>query len=399
MDGSVSLIRSLPRFSDVEVNSEFAERKSMGRQLVVCLDGTNNRFSHRPTNVIHVLRSLNRDPTAVLAYYDQGVGTFGIKEALFEWQKVPSRVFGLAFGWGLDRTVANAYQFLASTYADGDEIFLFGFSRGAYAVRVLAALIRGAGLVAGYQGNLFEYAWSILKRRKKQDDSLDFELQDRFKATFGRKVRVHFLGVFDTVSSVGWIYDPFSFPYTMNNDIVDFVRHAVCLDEKRCFFRSNLWSAQPDPPTKLKEVWFAGVHSDIGGGYAPDDSRLTRVALRWMLAEAVACGLRIDDVRAAHENGPASDIPGDWIALPHDSMTTGWKCAEWVPRRVWDSTEKRKRWFWGRMPPFRRPLPRKIPEGALIHRSVETRIARQPDYQHPKFPDCYTYVDDEPLNF
>jgi uncharacterized protein (DUF2235 family) len=86
----------------------------MGRQLVVCLDGTNNRFSHRPTNVIHVLRSLSRDPASVLAYYDQGVGTFGIKEAIFEWQKVPSRVFGLAFGWGLDRTVSNAYQFLST---------------------------------------------------------------------------------------------------------------------------------------------------------------------------------------------------------------------------------------------------------------------------------------------
>lgn len=371
----------------------------MGRQLVVCLDGTNNRFSHRPTNVIHVLRSLNRDPAAVLAYYDQGVGTFGIKEALFEWQKVPSRVSGLAFGWGLDRIVSGAYQFVASTYTDGDEIFLFGFSRGAYAVRVLAALIWAIGLVPGYQGNLFEYAWSILKTRNKADDSLDFQLQGRFKATFGRAVRIHFLGLFDTVSSVGWIYDPFSFPFTRNNKIVDFVRHAVSLDEKRCFFRTNLWDAEPDPPTNLKEVWFAGVHSDIGGGYPPEESRLTRVALRWMLAEAVDCGLRIDDGRAVHENGPAADIQGDWIAPPHDSMAKGWKCAEWAPRRVWDDTEKRRRLFWGTMPPFGKPLPRNIPEGALIHRSVEARLTQLPKYYPPQFPKTYTYVDDGLLNF
>jgi uncharacterized protein (DUF2235 family) len=75
-----------------------SEKLCMARQLVVCLDGTGNRFSHRPTNVIHILRSLNRDPNQVLTYYDQGVGTFGLKETLFEWQKVPSRVFGLAFG-------------------------------------------------------------------------------------------------------------------------------------------------------------------------------------------------------------------------------------------------------------------------------------------------------------
>jgi uncharacterized protein (DUF2235 family) len=253
--------------------------------------------------------------------------------------------------------------------------------------------------VASYQGNLFEYAWSILKTRKKQDDRLDFELQGRFKATFGRKVRIHFIGLFDTVSSVGWIYDPFSFPYTRNNTSVDFVRHAVSLDEKRCFFRSNLWDPIPDPPTSLKEVWFAGVHSDIGGGYPPEESRLARVALRWMLAEAESCGLHLDDDGAAHENGPATDIPGDWIATPHDSMTTGWNCAEWAPRRVWDESEKRKRLFWGTMPPFGRPFPRKIPDGALIHRSVETRIARQPNYQPPKFPENYTYVDDGPLNF
>src|SRR6202012_4192010 len=91
-------------------------RSGMARQLVVCLDGTNNRFSDRPTNGVSIFRALQRDPKRVLGYYDQGVGTFGVKETLFEWQKVPSRVFGLAFGWGLDRIVGGAYEFLARNY-------------------------------------------------------------------------------------------------------------------------------------------------------------------------------------------------------------------------------------------------------------------------------------------
>jgi Uncharacterized alpha/beta hydrolase domain (DUF2235) len=125
----------------------------MGRKLVVCLDGTNNRFSHRPINVIRLLRSLTADQSKVLSYYDQGVGTFGLKETLFEWQKFPARVFGLAFGWGLARIVCGAYEFLAKNYAaDEDHIYIFGFSRGAYAARALAALIRAAKDFAASHG-------------------------------------------------------------------------------------------------------------------------------------------------------------------------------------------------------------------------------------------------------
>ena len=94
----------------------------MPRQLVVCLDGTNNRFSEKPTNVLKILRCLSRDSDSLLAYYDQGLGTFGLKETLFEWQKLPARVFGLAFGWGLDRVIGSAYEFLAQNYQPGDEI-------------------------------------------------------------------------------------------------------------------------------------------------------------------------------------------------------------------------------------------------------------------------------------
>jgi uncharacterized protein (DUF2235 family) len=137
----------------------------MPRQLVVCLDGTGNRFCHTPTNILRLRRSFTS--ANVLAYYDQGVGTFGLKETLFEWQKVPARVCGLAFGWGLKRTVQSAYEFLAKNYCTGDEIYLFGFSRGAYTARSLAALIYACGLVEPHQLNMFDDAWAMLLARKK----------------------------------------------------------------------------------------------------------------------------------------------------------------------------------------------------------------------------------------
>ena len=225
----------------------------MGRQLVIFLDGTGNRFSHKPTNVIRLLRSLPKGRENVLTYYDQGVGTFGVKETLFEWQKLPSRICGLAFGWGLKRNVEGAYHFLAKNYRQGDDIYLFGFSRGAYAARALAALIHTAGIVEGHQAHLFDYAWAMLLARNGEEHSPDFKLQARFKSTFGRRVNVHFLGLFDTVKSVGWIYDPVIIPYTAKNPAVKIVRHAVSIDERRCFFRQHLWRRNDDMKTDLKE--------------------------------------------------------------------------------------------------------------------------------------------------
>jgi uncharacterized protein (DUF2235 family) len=345
--------------------------------------------------VIHILRSLDSDKKTVLPYYDQGVGTFGIKETLFEWQKLPSRVFGLAFGWGLDRIVSGAYEFLATNYQDEDEIYVFGFSRGAYAARCLAALIRAVGLVPAYQVNLFEYAWSMLLSRDRKLDQPDFKLQGRFKSTFGRTVNIRFLGLFDTVSSVGWIYDPIIIPFSKTNNIVEFVRHAVSIDERRCFFRQNLWSSEASRATNLIEAWFAGVHSDIGGGYPPNDSRLARVALRWMMGEAHSCGLRFDANRAMKELGPLSDILVDRTAPRHDSMSPVWACAEWIPRFVWSGEDSKRHFRIGAMPPFGHPRPRFIPDNAQIHQSVQERLQTDQGYRLPNDPQGITFIDDK----
>lgn len=369
----------------------------MGKQLVVCLDGTGNRFSDCPTNVVRMIRSLPSDDRCVVSYYDQGVGTFGLKETVFEWQKVFSRILGLAFGWGTRRIVEGAYRFLATQYQDGDEIYIFGFSRGAYAARCLAALIRAVGLVRGHETHLFEYAWTLLLSRDKKSGKPDFKLLAKFKATFGRPVSVRYLGLYDTVKSTGWIYDPVVVPYTANNSSVQTVRQALAIDERRCFFRQNQWRAARALEADVQEVWFAGVHSDIGGGYAPQEAQLALLSHRWMLGEAIAAGLVVDPARARKQMQPVTGVRADWAGKMHDSMTRAWICAEWTPQLTWDATLNRRRWHIGAMPPFGRPRPRKIPEGAAIHHSVRSRLDLSTDYRPGNLPEACPVIHDAPL--
>ncbi|MBV6823564.1 DUF2235 domain-containing protein [Pseudomonas sp. PD9R] len=354
----------------------------MARQLVIFLDGTGNRFSHCPTNIIRLVRSLSDDPKQVLTYYDQGVGTFGLKETLFEWQKIPSRIFGLAFGWGIKRTIEGAYRFIAENLRDDDELYIFGFSRGAYAARALAAVIRAVGVVPSHQAHLFEYGWSILMARNGKENKPDFKLQERFKSTFSRRVNVHFLGLFDTVKSVGWVYDPVSIPFTINNRNVEIVRHAMSVDEKRSFFRQHLWTDDA-PRTDVKQVWFPGVHSDVGGGYAANEAQLALGAFRWMLGEAMAVGLHVDLNKARKQMIMISGSVRDACGPMHDSMTDGWKVAEWVPRLIWDWSKSKRVLRIGQMPPFGKPKPRFIALDALLHSSLEERLNGVPAYNPP----------------
>lgn len=371
----------------------------MARQLVLCIDGTNNRFSDKPTNVLRVFRSLPKHSGAVLTYYDQGVGTFGLSETLFEWQKVPSRVAGLAFGWGIKRNVLNAYRFLMEHYQQDDQIFIYGFSRGAYAARVLAAMIHTLGLLPAHQVQLLDFAWSLLTSRTCSEEGTpepnqsawryiwwrltarkkdpDFSLMMQFKKTFSQTVGVHFLGLFDTVSSVGWVYDPLVVPYTANNPIIDTVRHAVSIDERRSFFRQNLWNAAK--AGNLKQVWFAGVHCDVGGGYPPEESQLGLIALRWMIGESLEAGLNIDITRCRGELYPPCCPVLAPLAQAHESLSRLWMIAEWVPRLRWDTRTHTRVLKIGAMPPFGKARARIIPDPGLgrkvwVHESVMTRL-------------------------
>src|SRR5207249_3609227 len=120
-----------------------------------------------------------------------------------------------------------------------------------------------------------------------------------FKRTMTRvECKPWFVGVWDTVSSVGWIENPLHLPYVSNNVDIEVGRHAIAIDERRAFFRTQLWI--PDltkawGPKDLKQVWFAGVHCDVGGGYPEAESGLSKIPLKWMLNEGKAYGLLVDN--------------------------------------------------------------------------------------------------------
>ena len=171
-------------------------------------------------------------------------------------QKWLSKLGGLAFGAGILWKVGEAYTFLMDNWEPGDQVFLFGFSRGAYGVRVLAGLLHSLGLMPHGNYNLVPYVLRLYDavrkegtHRENRHESDHWKLCDEFRWTFARRVTegddsrqfpVHFLGLWDTVSSIGWLWDPAKFPYTAHNPSVGIIRHAVSLDERRCMFRQNL---------------------------------------------------------------------------------------------------------------------------------------------------------------
>lgn len=339
-----------------------------GKNIVVCLDGTGNQFKENNSNVVKLFRVLQRNPATQVGYYDPGVGTLADPDYKTPIAKSLNKAFGLAFGRGLTRNVEEAYSYLMEHYEDGDDLFIFGFSRGAYTARVLAGFIHQCGLLEKGCQNLIPYAMKLYKKA-------DFQVSGRFKATLARPCRVKFLGLWDSVSTFGWVYDPLHLPWTTNNASVGAVRHALAIDERRVFFRPKLWGPKTED---TRQVWFAGVHSDVGGGYPESKSGLAKVALEWMIKEALKFELLIDDVKyEKYVLGMRGDKPYKHYVGPsatadqHESLKGPWWPVELLPQReqTFESGGERRRWhgphLGGR---------RTIPEGAKFHRSVEARL-------------------------
>jgi uncharacterized protein (DUF2235 family) len=302
--------------------------------------------------------------------------------ALTSFSRKITKLLGMAIGYGLEADIRDAYVFLMNAYEPGDRIFLFGFSRGAYTVRALAALLFMYGLIPRGNEPLVPYAIRMLLAIQKGQPGNVFALAREFAATFSPlPCPIHFVGVWDTVSSVGWIANPLALPYTASNPEIVVGRHAVAIDERRAFFRQNLWHpAAPSPahpagggPKDLKQVWFAGVHADVGGGYPEAESGLAKIALEWMLGEACANGLLLDESRTADVLGaaPGSARP-DANAMMHVSLTWRWWIGEFLPKKHYDAKTGKTGL---RMNLFRR---RSIPPGALVHESVKARAGYAP---------------------
>jgi uncharacterized protein (DUF2235 family) len=348
----------------------------MGRNLVLCFDGTNNQYAATNTNVVKIYAMLDREGNEQFCYYQPGIGTFAPPGV---WGKV-RRWFvtrlDLAIAWLLEDHVTDGYRFLMRYYQEGDRIFIFGFSRGAYTARAVAGMLYKVGLLIQGNEELLPFAWNVFKNVK------DVNLSEGFRHTFSRKVNVHFLGLWDTVSSIGWAWNPEHLPYTANNPNVEVIRHAVSLDERRTNFVQNLCGH--DPPTDALQVWFAGVHCDVGGGYFEKEAGLSKLALEWMVAQAEIFGLRFNPKAKAiilPEKDTPQYVAPNSAADQHESLLGWWWIAEFIPKSIRDPAAGfATRWI---IPGGRH---RHVAEGSTIHASVFERKKRLPSYAPPNLP-------------
>jgi len=378
------------------------------RNLVVCCDGTGNEVTGYLSNVLKLFRIVEKDDDQRV-YYHPGVGTVGTES---DWQRLKTNLrsyWGLATGTGLDDNILDAYRWLVENYRDAnDRIFLFGFSRGAYTVRALAGFIHLMGLLHPDQLGVADYALTTFKRvspgAKKAaagapnpDGAKDgFAAAREFKRVMAaREVTIHFMGVWDTVGSmiVPGRY-PLTFtlrtlPFTRRNPSVRAFRHAMAIDERRRMFRLNRWEEgqrfEPDhwhepadgfPLQDCRQLWFPGVHSDIGGGYAEAESGLAKGPLIWMIDEAVAHDLRISRSMYGHlacgkplPGGVQKYVPADPLGPMHRSLNGIWWLLEWLPKSaIWREWERYFALY------FPGAEPRPIPPGDTLHASVQTRL-------------------------
>lgn len=368
------------------------------KNIVVCCDGTGNAYGDANSNVVKLYYTLDINDKQA-GYYHPGVGTMGAPSANNRVEAAWSIVKGLAFGAGLMANVGDAYRYLMQTYRKGDDIYLFGFSRGAYTARALAGVLHMYGLLCPGNEGLIPYITRMYasKSRKAGGMSHTFDVAQGFKQTFARDVTLHFVGLWDTVSSVGWIYDPIRLPYTARNPIMRFGRHAISIDERRIQFRDNLWGEPYRPgeedyrfvePQDIKQVWFAGVHSDVGGSYPEKQSGLSKITLEWMLREAVHAGLLVKEERVEEVLGrlhlphaPVYARPSAAAEL-HNSLTLAWWPLELLPHKYWDKEKRRTRWT---IPlGSRRDVP--VTKKTVMHESVQQRLHEVAAYKPKNLP-------------
>jgi uncharacterized protein (DUF2235 family) len=283
----------------------------MGKNIVILCDGTGNSYQNTETNVLRLYNLVLKDPERQIACYNPGVGTF--PHPLVTPQRRVRRILELTLGLGLMDDVAKLYKILMRQYEPEDTIFLFGFSRGAFTVRALAALIHVCGLLKAEDVHLLPHAVELFRTseariaetKKKQgvdpklaqhDNSVFDCLTRQFKLTFARECQIGFMGLWDTVKAYGFFL-PKSFPCLRHNPSVLAVRHAVALNEQRSHFQMTGWGDRDDRSGRVKEVWFYGDHCDVGGGHDNGNNVLADITLAWMIGEATnhGRGLLLDE--------------------------------------------------------------------------------------------------------
>lgn len=317
------------------------------RRLVLCCDGTWNKPDEirrgfvSPTNVAKLalgLAETDDHGAEQILYYQEGVGTRRLEHVL-----------GGAFGYGLSSNVRDCYRFLVENYQPGDAIYLFGFSRGAYTARSTAGMIRNCGILRREHAGLVNQAFKLYRDRtnRKRPDGYEARI---FRRAFSHDdVPIHFIGVWDTVGALGIpVHIPlwqglWGFHDTQLSSYVRNAHQALAIDEQRRAFKPTPWTRPREVPGQtLEQVWFRGVHTDVGGGY--HDPELSEITLLWMVERASACGLAAIPgyfdrtgppiAEALRETG--AEIAPDALGVVHTSRKGIYKLA----------------------PPYHRPLPR-----------------------------------------
>ena len=318
------------------------------KRIVVCSDGTwGTPDQELPSNVTRLARAvLPTDPggMAQVVFYDAGVGTEG------SW---PYRLVGAVSGRGIQKNIRDCYRFIMHNYDGGDEIYLFGFSRGAYTVRSLAGMIRNVGLPHKSEAEKLQQAYRLYRR---SDAAPDSEEARGFRAAYSREVEIAFIGVWDTVGALGIPLRGIGsvpglgrltgarrhqFHDVELNRGVKHACHALAIDERRCPFRASLWENKPKPGQTVEQVWFPGTHSDIGG--TSGDASLSHGPFQWMADRASALGLALDTANSSRPMRPhLSSGPrvGLWNRLASSVREIGKDGTQWVHPTARDRFEQ-----------------------------------------------------------
>jgi uncharacterized protein (DUF2235 family) len=271
----------------------------MPSNIVICCDGTWNSADQAAvngelcvTNVLKLACRVSKETAGgalQIVYYDQGVGTGNVLD----------RVVGGAFGEGLEANIHDAYRFLIANYEPNDKLYIFGFSRGAYTARSLGGMIRRCGILRRDKVREYPKAKAIYRTTRSAEDA--DAVQFRKGAAIEPDTPIQCVGVWDTVGALGIPLrafgrqnkEKYEFLDTRLSKAVKFAFHALAIDEHRGTFKPTLWDSEPVNGQIVQQVWFAGAHSDVGGGYP--EHGLSDIALEWMMGAAVTAGLELDE--------------------------------------------------------------------------------------------------------
>ncbi|KZT23581.1 hypothetical protein NEOLEDRAFT_1069304 [Neolentinus lepideus HHB14362 ss-1] len=360
-----------------DTHCKYCKTESNGRNLVVAIDGTSNQFGLKYSNVVDIYRRIDKEivlqgsESKQLTYYNSGVGTYANpshKWTLHMAKTAVESTVDMAIALNFERTILAAYRWLSEKYVRGDRIFLFGipshhlwyphasnnritgFSRGAYQVRVLAGMIKRVGLLKGGNEEQIPFAYELYESGYV---STVPNMCSEFRKAFSAEAPIHFLGVWDSVSSVGLTRGK-GLPLARSWGHICYVRHALALDERRVKFvpeeyyvqhrhghgvpsdvgpsaehyvsemehtEDDVWKSNTEVSDRLKEVWFVGCHADV----CPDKHLIDEFPAMWMANEARFAGLQF---KAAH---PHWDFHLVKSLKFNESLRSFWRVLEVIP--------------------------------------------------------------------